>query len=551
MARKIDSRLKISLTLAARTPLHVGGMGASVDTDLALAINGAGDYYVPGTSLAGALRGWLLTRALDDQSAKEKIEALWGWQEKSAGHASFVLIEDARISPPPGKQIVFTEIRDGVGIDRVTGAAANQIKFDRAILPRGTQLSFEMLVELAADQDNPKNPRKKIDKSEERNIARFLTQRVLTALQAGQIRFGAAKSRGLGRVTVLKKEICEQQLRNKAGLLATLRGQGATPQAAIGEPVTLQKAPRLEIDISWKPCGPLMVKAEHEGFAVDMLPLVSSRDVMTGALSFVLPGSSIKGALRSQAERIIRTLWKLNAEKIVEHKRDFINQIETKRKGEETSLIGWLFGIAGKPDQADDELTRLPGVSALTIDDCYADNVSFNEQQWSAVEQAKDERDEKGEMELHKCLKVANLEKAQQAFHVAIDRWLGGAADSALYSVLEPHGVTWEHLNLALDLARLPDEAMKQRAVMLLLLTLRDFAAGRIPLGFGTNRGMGAVEVTDVKFTTHECEALSWLAGYQNISGGAGKLSVPDALREKLNTAWTAWLSPAKGGDAK
>lgn len=541
MARKIDSRLKISLTLAARTPLHVGGMGASVDTDLALAINGAGDYYVPGTSLAGALRGWLLTRALDDQSAKEKIEALWGWQEKSAGHASFVLIEDARISPPPGKQIVFTEIRDGVGIDRVTGAAANQIKFDRAILPRGTQLHFDMLVELGGD-------------TARQNEARYLTAEVLQALQAGQIRFGAAKSRGLGRVTVLKKEICEQQLRSKAGLMATLRGQGATPQHVTGEPVTLQKAPRLEIDITWKPRGPLMVKAERGGFAADMLPLVSARDVMTGALSFVLPGSSIKGALRSQAERIIRTLWKLNAEKIVEHKRDFINQIETKRDGEETSLIGWLFGIAGKPEETENEAARLPGVSALTIDDCYAE-LAFSAADWLAVEQAKQEvkagaTDEK---DLRSTLEAAKLGQLQQAFHVAIDRWLGSAADGFLYSVLEPHGVTWEHLNLRLDLARLPDKPTQQRAVMLLLLTLRDFVAGRIPLGFGTNRGMGAVEVTGLKFTAHECDGAveGWLNSCQDIAVVAGKLSVPSTLREKLNCAWSAWLPPAKGEDAQ
>lgn len=571
MARKIDSRLKISLSLAARTPLHIGGMGASVDTDLALAINGAGDYYVPGTSLAGALRGWLETRANDETLAK--IRRLWGYQKqkrerreeaapksqneveaqnnKKDEHASFVLIEDARISPPPGKQIVFTEIRDGVGIDRVTGAAANQIKFDRAILPRGTQLSFDMLVELAADQEDPSNPGEKIDKSEERDIARFLIQRVLDALQQGQIRFGAAKSRGLGRVTVVKQEIWEQHLRSKTGLLATLRGQGSMPQAVTGKPVTLRSSPRLEIDITWKPSGPLMVKAEREGFVVDMLPLVSARDVMTGALSFVLPGSSIKGALRSQAERIVRTLLPIEALKLVEKKQDFINQLEVKEPDqpdtpEHASLIGWLFGIAGKPDEAESKATRLPGVSALTIDDCYADTVSFNEQQWSEVEQAKDEA------ELRKHLDAANLTQAQQSFHVAIDRWLGSAADGFLYSVLEPHGIKWEHLNVTLDLSRLPDNAIQQRAITLLLLTLRDFVGGRIPLGFGTNRGMGAVEVTNIKLTTHECEGkeLSWLVGCQDITVVDGKLSVPPMLCKELNSVWAAWLSPTKGEEA-
>ncbi len=557
MARKIESRLKINLTLAARTPLHVGGTGDSVDTDLALAVNGAGAYYIPGTSMAGALRGWLETRTntitnteIRKHSLKQ-IRNLWGHQKqkqerldeqsqlslseaekqclKKEEHASFVLIEDASITPPPGKQIVLTEIRDGVGIDRITGAAANQIKFDRAILPRGTQLSFDMLVELGGS-------------TTQQNEARFLTAEILQALQDGQVRFGAAKSRGLGRVTVVKQEICEQHFRSKTGILATLRGQGATPHAVTGKPVTLQPTSRLEIEITWRPCGPLMVKAEREGFAVDMLPLVSARDVMTGALSFVLPGSSTKGALRSHAESIVRTLHGFNAPKIVERKQDFINQIETRREGEDISLIGWLFGIGGKREEPENGTAPLPGFSALTIDDCYAESASFTEQQWSAVEQANDET------ELQKKLAAANLSQSQQAFHVAIDRWLGGAADGALYNVLEPHGVVWEHLCLTLDLTRLPDKAWQQRAVMLLLLTLRDFVAGRILLGFGTNRGMGAVEVTGVKFTSHECEAQDWLNDCQEIAVMAGKLSVPAALRDTLNQAWMAWL-PQKEGE--
>ena len=36
------------------------------------------------------------------------------------------------------------EVRDGVGIDRMRGAAADRYKYDRAILPRGTRLPFEL-----------------------------------------------------------------------------------------------------------------------------------------------------------------------------------------------------------------------------------------------------------------------------------------------------------------------------------------------------------------------------------------------------------------------
>ena len=58
MARHIHSRLKVEGTLTAETALHVGGLGESPDTDMPLARNGEGKYYIPGTSLTGSLRSW-------------------------------------------------------------------------------------------------------------------------------------------------------------------------------------------------------------------------------------------------------------------------------------------------------------------------------------------------------------------------------------------------------------------------------------------------------------------------------------------------------------
>ena len=56
MARRIHARYRITGKLTAVTPLHVGGYGETADTDMPLARNGAGDLYVPGTSLAGPTR---------------------------------------------------------------------------------------------------------------------------------------------------------------------------------------------------------------------------------------------------------------------------------------------------------------------------------------------------------------------------------------------------------------------------------------------------------------------------------------------------------------
>src|SRR3954467_4716540 len=101
MARKITSRFHLRGTLLARTPLHVGGYGEDVDTDLPLARNGAGQLYVPGTSLSGALRQWC-EEAFDDPhleygDGRQVTEQVWGYQnrcESTGGSASHVVVED-------------------------------------------------------------------------------------------------------------------------------------------------------------------------------------------------------------------------------------------------------------------------------------------------------------------------------------------------------------------------------------------------------------------------------------------------------------------------
>jgi hypothetical protein len=110
----------------------------------------------------------------------------------------------------------------------------------------------------------------------------------------------------------------------------------------------------------------------------------------------------------------------------------------------------------------------------------------------------------------------------EQADHVAIDRWTGGAADGRLYSVLEPHAVRWNPITIAVDLTRLGDAARSEfftdgadesgapdpphdvtadAGLALLLLVLRDLAEGWIPLGHGAYRGLGWIEVQGVHVT--------------------------------------------------
>jgi CRISPR/Cas system CSM-associated protein Csm3 (group 7 of RAMP superfamily) len=246
----------------------------------------------------------------------------------------------------------------------------------------------------------------------------------------------------------------------------------------------------------------------------------------------VLPGSAIKGALRSQAERIIRTLQAVS----LEPDRKFNDQLQA------VPLIQEVFGSAArlKPGSNPQKKEQHGRLGALAVDDCYA-KLAIQPEQWSQIESAANER------ELRQRLNAAQLHQTQQAFHVAVDRWTGGAADGFLYSTLEPMGVTWEPIGLTLDLNWLNRTASDTTAIAsiaLVLLLLRDLAAGRIPLGYGVNRGMGAIQINHIQIQGYGLEDLNnslQLLAQQSLA--AGQLSaLPGGCLETLNEAWKNWV---------
>ncbi len=503
MARVISARLRLQGTLVATTPLHVGGFGEDVDTDLPLARNGRGEWYVPGTSLAGPLRHWCERRL-----GKNLVQRLWGFQEGEDGHASYVIVEDAAVENADSD---LDEIRDHVGIDRKWGCAAEHIKFDRAILRRGTRLRLSLLMEVGEDLDPQQ--------------ALALLGYLKNALEAGEIRLGAAKTRGLGRVRLENAEVRRWIFNDRNGILEALENTDGTPVSLDELQAACQKyspypAQTWTITIDWEPVGPLMVKAGYEGVAADIIPLVSG---VNGHVALVLPGSSIKGCLRSHAERIIRTLLQRDVSNASDPKQRFLWDVELP-------LIDELFGKRGQREtEHTDHQDYLPGQGALAVDDCYGRD-RFSQKQWQAIETAQTDPD------MRQALDAAMLKAWQEAYHVAIDRWLGSSAESMLYTVLEPHRANWEPIRLTLDFHRLPSDK-RLPAVALLLLILRDLAQDRIPLGFATHRGMGSIRVIRIGFESGDLDHDLAIVNQVLIENGR-LIRVP----EEIKRAWRQWL---------
>ncbi len=525
MARHIARSLIATGILETQSPLHVGSADTSDTVDMPLAVNGRHQFYLPGTSLAGALRAWQFQR-YRGPDAHRLLTRLWGAEDPDVtdAGASFISVEDAVVECGPAPEILH-----GLGIDRQWGTALAGLKFDRQVLPRGTRLSLRLRVDIPVREDP--------------DAVRSLVGHLLKALIHGDIRLGAGGGVGLGRITLLdgKLHCGEQAWQTKAGILALLRSSKdqALHDQAPGEPTRLAAwleapapelpapAPAVRVVMHWQAVGPVMSKAPFGGLLVDSLPLMSAIGDNTRAL--MLPGSAIKGVLRSQAERIVRTLRGGKDRGFGDERNSHLAQLDVP-------LVRDLFGYA---ESNTAEGSRR---GALAIDACYGE---LTPQQSAQADTLFD-----GVASDHRA--GADTDPPvhwDTAFHNAVDRWTGGAADSFLYSAIEPFNVQWQPLTFTLDVQQL-DSDDHLPALALVWLLARDLWEQRLYFGFGSQRGYGDLGITQV--------ALSGL-------GSLGVPELPDAISididknrpreawsadqqammERLQTAWTQWLDRA------
>jgi len=465
LANHPEVRQDFELRFMASTPVHVGGLGADTVTDLPLATDGQGRLVIPGSSWAGVLRE-LARRYLTSAE-----EALFGFQKKEApaeGHASRLFVADTPVGVDAGR----VELRTGVGIDRRWGAAAHQIVYDRLVLAAGTPLILYLRYEGPDGTD---------------------AHRLVEIVRALGLRIGAASSRGLGRLTCVEATVHSVDLRSRSSLLTALGGQveptPVPPAADVDGAI-----PRIEL--AWRTRRPVLVGGPSPGEKADLVPLLI-RSTDGRGLVPVLPGSSVKGVLRSLAERVLRTLI---PDEVPRPGRGFVEAMSTVGKGAPAFEV--LFGSR---EQA----------GALSVPDTSAVAEPVGDDAWRRYLEGQ----------------PLTAGWSHERTHVAIDRWTGGAAESRLFTVQETAGVRWQPLRLELDARRLAQVPEERRLGAVLLLgvavgLLRDGLAG---VGHGTTRGLGEIEVTGIAVhgavqwgVSPYPEGGDWWAWLRDLSGGLG-----------------------------
>ncbi|MFZ1415820.1 MAG: RAMP superfamily CRISPR-associated protein [Defluviicoccus sp.] len=211
----------------------------------------------------------------------------------------------------------------------------------------------------------------------------------------------------------------------------------------------------------------------------------------------LLPGSSVKGALRAQAERIFRTV----------HGEQALPKPDDNGDGRPRNEIEWLFGVGGWRGM-------------LTVSD-------FSEV--SPPANAKDGF-------------------AEQEF-VAIDRFTGGAAEGAKFKARVAEAPVMEG-RLSLRLTR-PRETVSHYharwALGLMALVLRDLVEGDITFGYGAAKGFGACTVT-IKGpfgspAARLCEALPGLP-LPTLAPAASRDAARKLYGQAIGAALTSFRAP-------
>ena len=248
------------------TPLHSSDSLGNVDAVLRTP---QGQAYLQGSSLAGALKDYALKNLGESRTA-----AILG-STKGSGS---LIVSDAYFSPDARQ-----EMRPRLRINGHSASADNGGKFDIAHMASGSQFSFE-LTWLGTEQTE----------SETKDV-----EQLLSALNSGQIFLGGQKSNGFGRVELTAA-------RQRYNLMDNTDRSSWLERKFDGEPVCLS-------EIQPENIVTFILHGQADRILVkDSAPVHDKEGSLMVNLTEngqpVLPGSSIKGAVRGQVKRIAEYL---------------------------------------------------------------------------------------------------------------------------------------------------------------------------------------------------------------------------------------------------
>ena len=495
--------------------------------------NGLGEAILPGRSIKGAIRAAFEEHMDELGFSKEELKSLWGGEmRRDVGTSKPARgIGTDKSLPLRASALTFHHAvvwdrtrgdlphRMSTAIDRATGGAADGALFAYEYLPVDT--TFEIRISAEA-QDPAPDPTKNEDaqsttQSEATKgtppappaLVKKALQAVVALLHGKCISLGGRTGSGWGRIEPLNENArydcklvvvpgSKSEKGDPTSVLANILDQRSPVDIEPDKNLDRQSA-STNIKIEWQaPAGLFVGMNKPDGIKSseeDTVPAAPLRNwhlndthradhgdatypkvAHEDKASLLLPGTSIRGALRSHCSHIARSIVS-DSEGCDELgiPGDVHKQLAT-----DPLLVRYLFGTT----------------------------------------------EYRGAVRVHDCEGRISEEKSLKLTRNAIDRVTGSAAHGALYSeLLYPHA-TWDAIEIEIDHAQLcrnicqdlgdyalstvsasdqecEQPAIKSRlraAILLLTMAVTDLCEGILPLGGGTGGGLGFIDVSRVSF---------------------------------------------------
>lgn len=347
----IKGKFLIEGTLSLLSPLIIG-TGEKQDLDITVIRDLDGNPYIPATSLTGALRHHFFERLLLEGD-RTQFDFFWGSSKKDSFYSdtycqSAFIIEDLIATNTP-----FVAFRDGVCIDPRTGTARDEMKFDYEVVEPGADFGFKAGVTLREGFC--------------RHTFLKIIASIIKILTEGKVPLGAMTTKGFGEYRLNNYAIYEYDFTKKRDVFTWLKRETTDVQK-----ITLpfneifpEKGENLSLEAIFKIKNSLIVKSYSGDPENPDAVHIKSKG------KNILPGTSIKGALRARAIKIINTMGG--------------SGVEMSKK-----LFGWA---PSKPDDKEEKIK-----SRFLVRETYIDNT---------------------------------IEETQ--FRTCIDRFTGGVMKSALF----------------------------------------------------------------------------------------------------------------------
>lgn len=316
----IAKKIIIKGKLVTKSPLRIGSGGTDNITDILVLKNKEGKAFIPGTSLAGVLRREIKALCGVD----EVVNCLFGYVDKKTGDCKQSLITVSDVVFDDSKIV----IREGVGINSLAGTAIENAKFNFEGIERGAEGNFEIEITVR-QQDEDINEYEFLhrdDKFYAKDMYEDLAASLADILSSG-ISIGASTAKGFGKVTtkancgwVAFDFVNGKDAKDWLNYLKT--GKKPANTYVANEKSARYADEDFVLEAEFELRSSLLVRDYEAAEGLKIGDKNINAVQMKSKDDYVIPGTSVKGTLRSYAERILLAMNGKDQAKV----RKFINE---------------------------------------------------------------------------------------------------------------------------------------------------------------------------------------------------------------------------------